>query len=181
MTYLNQSAVFGASVRMAGSLTAHRRPKPDSIHLIGGRTIQGSFAGFQMAEYEGNYSLRSEDESHGHGRTIVDITNPTSPALAEVIELPESYVGAEAPAGHPTLVVVRSSEKTRQVRSTSVVSIDLRDGGAGVNRTFSTVAAYQADHRRGLIHLVGADRLKILRRTVSPDPRVEHDYKRGAS
>lgn len=41
---------------------------------------------------------------------------------------------------------------------------------------FANVTALSTDNSRGLVYLVDRDGLKILHKTVSPDPQVERDY-----
>lgn len=179
LTSLFVLIALGAPAVMARS----KQPAPksggeDSIDIIGhlalpAATNQAVEPGYH---WDRTYVFLA---GYDHSLTVVDVTDPAHPAIAQQGSLPEALRKPR-----PLLLVgtvglfAASEEMAPQAPPAKTISIIRWNGpnGARVIREFDHVTAYRQDSARSLVYVIDSNELSILRIHAAPDPRVEEEY-----
>ena len=173
----NRLLVISVAIGLSGSMAsaAQRKTKQDAIQLIGSVEIYGGYVRkILLTEHQGKKFLYLEDGSRP-AATVVDVTDAAHPVIATKIAMPDGFGSVEVLAGEAALVADRSSALPVRPQSLSIVSLGSFDDRHRVKQTFTNVTAILTDDQRGLIYLVDLDGLKVLRKSIAPDPQLDRE------
>jgi hypothetical protein len=153
--WTRSSTLLGLAILLSPAIlgAAQHRPKQDAIELMGTVQLQGrTVHQIKLGTNRGRNLLYLEDSSQ-HSLLVVDVTDPSHPAIAREITLPQESGTVEVVAGEAALLANGSSAVVTDVQSLSIVSVSsTQDDTPRVTRTFPNVTAWAPDDRRGLIY-----------------------------
>ena len=155
-----------------------KTPATDSIDVIGHLALtNASIANLKTSEHWRREFLELQDSTHGT-LTLVDVTDATHPAIVKELRLPTEAANSSLSVLVGDVALLTGTD-TRpadaHVNSVSVVSFVDSDHPKTVQK-FDNVSALRIDQERGLIYLVNADGLWILRQKPAPDKELEEAY-----